>query len=156
MNGSVSIIRLFCRDLTKELTIRQVSKLLKKSYAYTNKEVWNLIKKEVLNKKEIGKSVVCSINLNNELTRTLLAFNSALEKQAFKGKINIELKEAYTAFYSKNKLFIVCKDKSLFKNVKAKILTKQEFISSLKDIGLDNLIIYGYEKYWEIVGDTYG
>lgn len=166
MDGKINIIRLFCRDLTKEITIRQISKLIKKSYAYTNKEVWDLINKEVLNKKEIGKSIICSLNINNELTKALLAFNSFLEKQEYlqnKSRLKQEIerlikdqKEVYTIFLSNKKLFIVCYDKSLLKNLKAKILTKQEFDSSLKNIGLDNLIVYGFEKYWEFVGDIYG
>lgn len=162
MDGAVSIINLFCRDLARELTIRQISKLIKKSYAYSNKEVWELIDKEVLNKKEIGKSVICSINLKNEMARTLLALNSTLEKQDhFKEKDMAEmikpLKEnnALTAFFSKNKLFVVCINKSSLKNIKANLLTKEEFVSSIKEIGFDNLLIYGYEKYWEIIGDKY-
>lgn len=163
MDGKINIIRLFCRDLTKEITIRQISKLIKKSYAYTNKKVWNLINKGVLNKKEIGRSIICSLNINNELTKALLVFNSSLEKQEYKLKQEIENlikdlkeKEVYTAFLSKNRLFIVSNNKSRLKDLKAKILTKQEFASSLKDIGLDNLIVYGFEKYWEFVGDIYG
>ena len=157
MNGEVSIIKLFCRDLSRELTIRQVSKLIKKSYAYTNKEVWDLVKKGVLNKKEIGKSVVCSLNLKNEMTKVLLSLNSALEKQEHlkdKEELIKELKEkdAYTAFISNKKLIIISKEKISVKN--AKILDKKEFASFIKE-NQDNLIVYGFEKYWELVGDAY-
>ncbi|MBW2996476.1 hypothetical protein KY332_04205 [Candidatus Woesearchaeota archaeon] len=152
MQGSLSIIRLFCRDLTKELTIRQISKLIKKSYAYTNKEVWNLIKQNILNKKEIGKSIICSINLKNKKTRALLTFNSALEDHKDFNTIELKQNNVLTAFFSKNKLYIISDKK--FKTP-GKILTKQEFISSIKDIGLGNTPVYGYEKYWEIIGDTY-
>ena len=151
MDGSVSIIKLFCRDLTKELTIRQISKLLKKSYAYTNKEVWNLIKADILNKKEIGRSVVCSINLKNKTTRALLTFNSAIESKDY-NTAELKKNNVLTAFFSKNRLYIISNKK--FKT-SGKILTKQEFIDSVKQIGLDNDIVYGYEKYWEIIGDIY-
>ena len=155
MDSEVSIVKLFCRDLAKELTIRRISQLLKKSYAFTNKEVWKVINKGVLNKKEIGKSIICSINLNNELTKALLAFNSSLEKQQkFPDKSFPELKDALTAFYSKNKLYVVTEKKTPIKN--AKMLSKEEFLAQIKQIGLDNLIVYGYEKYWELIGDIYG
>jgi hypothetical protein len=96
------------------------------------------------------------------MARTLLALNSTLEKQDhFKEKdiadVIKPLKEnnALTAFFSKNKLFVVCIDKSSLKKIKANLLTKEEFVSSIKEIGFDNLLIYGYEKYWEIIGDEY-
>lgn len=158
MKGSIEIIKLYSKDITRELTIRQISKLIKKSYAYTNKEVWLLIKQDVLNKKIIGKSVVCSINIKNNSAKALLVFNSILEgNEKKKNDILIkELKEkdALTVFLSKNKLFVVCADKSNFKNIKANLLAKHEFISSIKNIGFDNSVIYGHEKYWELIGDA--
>ena len=155
MYSEIEIIRLFSRDLSREITIRQVSKAIKKSYCYTNTEVWKLIKKGILNKKEIGKSVVCMLNLKNELTKSLLVFNSSIEKQASKKPIETglisQLKERNAfAFYNKNSLYIVCDDK-----FDSDVLTKQEFRSKIKEIGLDNLVIYGFEKYWELMGDIY-
>ena len=158
MNSTVEIIKLFSRDLNRELTIRKISKLIKKSYAHTNKEVWGLVKQGVLNHKEIGKSIICSINLKNDMARILLVFNSNLESIDMKDVSLIEsLKQAdaFFAFLSKGKLFVICEDKSKVKLGKAKILSKSEFLSSIKEIGLDNQILYGAEKYWETVGDMY-
>jgi hypothetical protein len=158
MQGKLEVVRLFCADPSRELTIRAISQLIKKSYAYTNKEVWELISDKVLKHKEIGKSVICSLDIHNPYSQELLAFNSFSDSKAKqKDEIISELKknDALFAFYSKSKLHIVCRDKSLFKGMKAETMTKQDFIDSLKKMGLDNSVVYGYEKYWEIVGDAY-
>ena len=147
MEGSLRIIQLFSKDLSRALTIRQISQLIKKSYAYTNKEVWELINKDIINKKEIGKSLLCSLNISNPLTRTLLAFNDSLNKRSLKEEILQELKEkdALTAFYSKNKLYIVSDQKF-----------KHGISISKKETKVDVDVVYGFEKFWEIIEDNNG
>jgi len=170
MEQIAEIVKLFCKDIFREITIRQISKSIKKSYAYTNKEVWGLVEKGVLKEKKIGNSVVCSINISSESARALLSFNSFLEKEEYfkknedvKSKIAHLINESkekgvFTAFLVKNELVLVCFDKSVFKGseLKAKIITQDEFSSFIKNSGFDNLVVYGYEKYWESIGDIYG
>lgn len=154
MLGSLEVVKLYSKDINRELTIRQISKLIKKSYAYTNKEVWELIKTGVLNSREIGKSVVCSLNLSNDMTRALLVFGSNLSHIGKELPSFVD-KEVYFAFYSNKKLHVVCRDKSLLKGVKGVIMTKEEFVDNINEIGLVNDVVYGAEKYWEKVGDIY-
>jgi hypothetical protein len=164
MEGALDVVRLFCRDLSRQITIRQISKLIKKSYGYTNSLVWKLIESNVLNKVEIGNSLVCSLNLSNEKARTLLVIGSLLDMNS-KGKEEIvnslKQNDALFAFYFSKKLVVVCSDDSRKNDLrkelgKAEVLSKAEFIVFLKQKNLDNSLIYGAEKYWEIVGDNYG
>ena len=142
MDSRFSIVNLFCRDLTRELTIRQISKLIKKSYAHTNQEVWELINKGVINKKDIGKSILCSLNINNDLTKSLLVFNSMTLKMEVKDEWKQD--DILFAFYSKNKLIVVGKNG----------ISKQDFKTMAKQ-GIDFTVVYGHEKYWELIGDIY-
>ena len=141
MDGKIEIINLFCKDFSRELTIRQISKLIKKSYAYTNKEVWELINSEVLNKKEIGKSLICSLNFN-KLSKALLTYNSTIRSKNIETKIltSFKQKQILTAFYSNKKLIT--------------ITSVKEFYTYLKK-SQDYEIVYGFEKYWEMAGDIY-
>ena len=151
MEAEVSVIRIFSRDLAKEITIRQISKTIGKSYAFTNQLVWGLIKKGVLNKKEIGRSVICSINLKSSLSIALLVYNSQMEKHKEHDVSEFKDKNALTAFINKGRLIVVSENKLSMKSI-----TKREFMDSIDKIGLDNTVIYGHEKYWEMVGDRYG
>ena len=141
MLGKIEIVKLFGRDLTRELTIRQISKLIKKSYAYTNKTVWELIKEGVLTSREIGRSVVCSLDIGNEVTRELLAFGSFLDRP----KLDIsKFTDSYFAFSFGNKVH----------TVGPKGMSLDEFASFVKKKGIGK-VVYGFEKYWEKIGDIY-
>ena len=62
----ISIIKVFSKDPSKEITIRQLSKKAGLSYKATYRTVKYLIKEGVLNVKQFGKSSVTSLNLNKK------------------------------------------------------------------------------------------
>lgn len=62
-------------------SINQISKRVGKSYPYINKKVHALIDQGILNRKETGRSHLCSINFSNKHAIMLLALNE-LEKHA--------------------------------------------------------------------------
>ncbi len=74
----IKIIKIFESGLCRDYTIRGLmKKISKNSYTWTYKAVKKLAKLEIINTKEEGKSKMCSINLNNNLT---LIYLSLLEE----------------------------------------------------------------------------
>lgn len=72
------IIKAF-RGFSVELTINQLSKAIKKSYAYTNKYAHEMIHEGILNKKEVGHSILCTLNFKNKKVLASLVFLSMSE-----------------------------------------------------------------------------
>ncbi|MBR9675592.1 hypothetical protein GOV05_01135 [Candidatus Woesearchaeota archaeon] len=167
-------ISLFSKDLTLNLTINQISKELKKSYAFTNKYVREFLDKGILSKKIVGSAVLCSLNYSNEKTLGLLMLNSIEDKTQFLKKIDAStkkvvglLKEApglLSLFITKNEYFLVCEDKERANTYLSKIggaakpkitlLEKNEFKIGFRSINLKNTIIMeGYEKFWKLISE---
>ncbi|MBD3310107.1 hypothetical protein GF351_02720 [Candidatus Woesearchaeota archaeon] len=169
MNSELSIIRLFFRDISRELTINQISKELKKSYAYTNKEVRKLLSENILNKKIIGPSIVCSLNLQSDKTILLLSYISAEEKEGFglQNKAVLQKLEdiarklasqaaVYSAFFAKkrqNSLTLVCEDEmkvrglvSSMTGIKFEVVPRSGFTRPEEEI----IIVHGFESFWRL------
>lgn len=71
----MSIIELFRKDLLDSYSIREVMKKINtKSYNWTYKAVKKLEKERIISLKRKGKSELCSINLEEQGTFSLLAF----------------------------------------------------------------------------------
>lgn len=85
-NTKLNIIALFSKDLDRELTINQIKHKLKRSYHLIYDNTTELIKQNILNKKTIGHSINCSLNLKNEKTKAMLILNSINEKEHFFNK----------------------------------------------------------------------
>jgi hypothetical protein len=153
MDIGIAIVKLFSEEITRETTILQISKAIKKSYASTNQKVWELIEKGVLTKKEIGKSVICSINLKSPLARAMFAYSSMLEGLGVKvdpaALKALKDHDALTAFLSKSRLIAVCEKRIPGLTT----ITKAEFKASDK---AGQTVIYGHEKYWELTGEKDG
>ena len=62
----LDIIRIFNRDITALLSINQIAHKLKKAYPHINAKVNDLINEGILNKRQIGRSYLCSVNLDND------------------------------------------------------------------------------------------
>lgn len=162
MFGALAIIKLFCKDFTLDYTINQISKKIKKSYAYTNKEVREFIHKGILNKKIVGPSILCSLNLKNDLTIALLVLCSAEKKQEFfADKEDLKKKLDALVFHIKQNVdCVMYKDKHIHIISRDHVdLPPTEF--SIGVLGLDEdpsgfadcVILYGFENFWRLVGD---
>ena len=81
------ILGIFDRDIYSLLSINQISKKLHKAYPYINAKVNELIKEGVLNKSQIGRSYLCSLNLNSEKTIALLSLMGTEKKEKILGRI---------------------------------------------------------------------
>lgn len=83
LKTELEIINLFRKNLFRTESIRGImKKTYKKSYGTTFKSVKELLKKEVLNARSQGKSLLCSLNLENDLTLSYLSFLDTEEAHA--------------------------------------------------------------------------
>ncbi len=74
------IINIYRKDLFRSYAIREImKKLLKKSYSWTFSAVKKLHKKGIIRVEKKGKSNLCSINLNNNLTLIYLSLLEQLD-----------------------------------------------------------------------------
>ncbi|MBI2135928.1 hypothetical protein HYU06_02575 [Candidatus Woesearchaeota archaeon] len=173
MDSYIEIISIFYKNLDREYTIRQISKQIKKSYAYTNIRCRELISQAVLSKKIVGASILCKLNYKNDKALGLLILNSILEKTRELDKdkklaedaAEIELNIKWfsdSIFFAQNKFHILCKNE-LECNQKLSALDlkhgfavydKNSFKQYVKQHGLhDVVLIYGFENFWRVIAD---
>ncbi|MBS3158466.1 hypothetical protein J4206_04220 [Candidatus Woesearchaeota archaeon] len=183
MDNYIEIISIFYKDLDREYTIRQVSKQIKKSYAYTNIRCRELISQGILSKKVVGASILCRLNYKSDKTLGLLVLKSILEKTAeiekekknendkklaedFK-EVERSLKEfSESIFFAQNKFHVICKNEmelnqklsslnlSLKNSSGFAVYDKQSFVQYVKQNGLKEIIlIYGFENFWRVIAD---
>ncbi len=173
------ILEVFDRDISSLFSINQISKKLNKSYPHINAKVNNLIKEGVLSKANVGRSYLCSLNLENEKSIALLILESARKKEKAVSKIknnSIFFDEIYrikkefrvhTLLLANDSLFFVIDylhDKEAIKNMFSEI---KQFNLLFFDTGgfIDHLlqnpglireliVLYSYEKYFEIVNSV--
>src|SRR4030042_227187 len=82
--SQLNIMNLFRKDIFLKKTIREVSMLLKKDYPNTYNAVMELEKEGFIRIEKVGKSKVCSIELNQK-TISLLSFLD--EQESFEANI---------------------------------------------------------------------
>lgn len=168
-------ISIFSKDLTLNLTINQISKILNKSYAFTNKYVRNFLDEGILSKKIVGSAILCSLNYSNEKTLGFLMLNSITDKMVYLSKadpkiiqLSNEIKSINSVksiFMADKKLHIVCENKEEVQQKVQQVLKQQkiksliinfiepdEFKLNVKGINLTNTIIMeGYESFWKSI-----
>jgi hypothetical protein len=166
------IISVFSRDITQLLSINRISKILNKAYPHINGIVNSLIKEDVLQKKQIGKSCMCSINLESSKAVALLSLIGSQKKDKVKKNIDDELLliqkkfRIYTIFSRQNSIYFVLDHiydseaiKKYARSLKKHDLifyTMQDFQSSIlktPSMVIDNVILYSSEKYYELIND---
>jgi hypothetical protein len=134
ITGQFEILRAFSTDLNIELTINQISKIIKKSYAYTNKYTHELIKEDILKTKKIGSAILCSLNYDNNNTIAALVYNSIKDTP----QIKKEFKEDIVISYNGKLLKFMLND-SRFENKIAQL----DF-SKIR-------IVKGHEMFWRLI-----
>jgi len=160
------IIRLYDRNIVNLFSINQIAKLLNKKYPYVNKKVSELIEQRILNRIIVGKSHLCSLNLNNEMTIQYLSLIEIEKREKSKTQQidefitqNLLSITIHCVIRSKNRLFFIIeniKDRRKIERAfdKAIVVDKTEFldlISEDRDLFNDHLIIYGYHKFYELL-----
>jgi len=172
------IISLYIKDISSIYSINQIAHRLRKKYPYINKKVTALINNKIFKKTIIGRSYLCSLNLENDETIYLLILNE-IKKKKTELKLDEDLQKVLEyinkikkiislqlVLKSKNKiLFVLSKpeDKELFgkaivkevmKNYKLETHTEKSFLKELlknNELQENHVILYGYEKYYEYI-----
>lgn len=142
-----------------ELTINQISKKIKKSYAFTNKYTHELITSGIILTKVIGSAILCKLNYKNEETIAALCFLS-ISKNAKKDNTNFReiirkksIDDTELVIYYEKKLYVITDKKySSTKNILVK--SSIEFKSELKKFDFSKLqIIHNSEIFWRLVAE---
>lgn len=168
----IEIIELFRQDLTRVLSIRQISKELGRTYPYIHKKVSEFLEDGIFKQIKIGNSILCSINLQSEQAILLLSINEikkknelikqnkTLTKKILKIKtVNSEV-PIQTALQVKTQTIIVTENKFYKKALMKEfsnslILTREEFQETIVcDYSKfqDHTLLYHNERYFELIG----
>ena len=91
MKIELKIIDLLAKDISKKFTINEIAKATKEYYSFVHKTIGKLTKDGVITKTKAGKAFLCSLNLDNERTLTMLQL-SEIGKKADIFKKNKELR----------------------------------------------------------------
>jgi DNA-binding Lrp family transcriptional regulator len=173
------ILEVFDRDFSQLFSINQISKKLHKSYPHINAKVNNLIREGVLSKANVGRSYLCSLNLENEKSIALLMLESSERKQKAVARIKNSAKffeeiariksefKVNTILLSEDNLIFVLDyihDREAIKNMfseikqfELKFYDKESFSGYLLDYPhfmQSMVVLYSYEKYFEIVSSV--
>lgn len=99
-------MELFNKNFNKEFTINQISKKTGFTYGYTNRETNKLIKEGILNKKTVGNAHLCSLNLKNDSTLSLIYEYEVNKKSEFYKRHKV-LKTYFLDFFKDAKKYSI-------------------------------------------------
>ncbi|MBN1156738.1 hypothetical protein JXA85_03920 [Candidatus Woesearchaeota archaeon] len=164
------IIRIFSSEFKRELTINQVAKLIKKSYAFTNAAVHQLIGEGILKRRIIGSSILCSLDIANEKTIALLVYNSINRANDFLHSIGEEKRKLILDFVEKSEeicpssIYLdseitVVTDNKLhklqLKGFRINTISRKEFESKARKINYRNMVVIkNHEEFWRMLART--
>jgi hypothetical protein len=173
------ILEVFDRDYSQLFSINQISKKLNRSYPHINAKVNNLISEGVISTANVGRSILCSLNLDNEKSIALLILENAGKKERAFAKIRNRkgfldeirtIKEEFnvdTIFLAGRDLIFVIDNphdreaiKNMFSEIKqfslvfcSKAGFKEYLIKDPAAIS-SHIVLYSYERYFESVSSV--
>ena len=156
------IVALYNRDLTASLSINEIARSLKKTYPYIYKKVNSLIQKEILKRTVIGRSHVCTINLQSELAILLLSINEVQKKQDLKKTskefrfiadiLENEADNIITAVRIRQKIILVTSKPKHINIPQAVFMDKRTFLAYLVEEDMaDHAILYSCEQFFNCI-----
>jgi len=83
MKLELEIVDLLARNKEKNFSINEIAKTLGAYYSFVHKTVNKLTKDKVIKKSKAGKSHLCSLNLDNEKTATLIQMGEIEKREKF-------------------------------------------------------------------------
>ncbi len=161
------ILRLYTDNLVNLFSINQIAKKLSKKYPYINKKVGMLISSGILKKIVVGRSHLCSLNLDNPKTVLALAM-AELELQKKIPDIR-KIKEGIAelrfrtsllvcVYYKEKLVFVVDNIRDRREIVRAFsdsiVLDRNQFLDLMLDdpeLFSSHIILYGFEKFYELL-----
>ncbi len=171
----LEIIGLYRPNIVALYSINQIAGKLGKKYAYINKKVNELIKRNILHYIVIGRSYLCSLNLSNKKTLLLLseAESEIIRDISKKDSWLSETKQKVLAFISssffdltiqsvialdKGLIFVIDdlkkRHKIIAKFRNAVVVDRQELVDLLLEDRLlfqGSKVLYGYERFFETI-----
>ena len=144
-------------------SINEISKRIGKSYPYVNKTVHALIKQGILNRKETGRSHLCSINLANKQAVMLLALTELEKHETIPTNILEEAKkldaqkqhhQALIYDPTTKQLLVITNNKP--NNTTAKHLNTEQLTKQLlenKTFYEQKIVISGHEYFYNLITD---
>ncbi len=142
-----------------ELTINQISKKIKKSYAFTNKYTHELISQGLISTKEVGSAILCRLDYSNEKSIAALTYISMMEnavaddtriRQIIRDK---SIDDTELVVYYDKKLYVVT-GKSYSRSSKIIVVDSISFKDMLRKFDFSKLrIIHNSEMFWRLVAE---
>ncbi len=149
MKIELKIIDFLIGNADKNFTINEIAKNLNEFYSFVHRIINRLTEEGVIIKNKIGKSYICSLNLENEKTLALLNLAEIEKRDEFYNK-NKELKLILEDFVKSIRLLdknaIVVLFGSYAKNAAIKKSDIDILIIS-KKINVEKLVRESYAKY---------
>jgi len=151
MKLELKIVDLLAKNTEKKFSINEIAKTLDEFYSFVHRTVNKLVKDGVIIKGKVGKSYICSLNLENEKASALIQL-SEIEKREKFYTTNKELRLILEDFVNslenqhKNIISII-----LFGSYAKEIATKESDIDILiittKSIEIEKTTKEIYAKY---------
>jgi DNA-binding Lrp family transcriptional regulator len=168
-NVDREILELFSEDIAAYYSINEVAKRLGKKYPYINKRVSSLISQGILRKSVLGNTYLCSANLASDSAIALLSLVEVARRDAAAAKnpsLRRLLEEMKAGERDSNLICAVLNGNRLIsvgngrlpslklKGFSSISVSREVFLKMLlsEDIVEEHIIIFGFEKYFEMVG----
>ena len=105
-NFQIKLLQLFDQNFNSEFTINQISKKTNFDYAYVNREINKLIKRGIISKKTVGNAHLCSLNLKNDETISIIFEYETYKKSCFYEEHKV-LKTQFLEFFKEVKKYSI-------------------------------------------------
>ncbi|MFH1916377.1 MAG: hypothetical protein ABIJ21_03875 [Nanoarchaeota archaeon] len=168
----LDIVGLFNDDVGASYSINEIARRLNKKYPYIHKKVTSFLKDGILQETIIGRSHLCSINLENDEAILLLSLNAAkrksesLKKDARVRQILAHLidvgeeKGAVAIIQRGENILFIADGKAPFLDLKhVQVLSKDAYQKEvLANPGLQQttVILYSFERYYSLMKEIQG
>lgn len=126
----LKIVDLLARNPEEKYSINEIAKILSEHYSFVHKITNKLIKDKIILKEKIGKSHICSLNIQNEKTIALIILSEIERKEKFFNS-NKELKLIFDDFVKSVKSKISVESIILFGSYAKGIQTQKSDIDLL-------------------------
>jgi len=163
----MDIIGLYDSNLVNLFSINQIAHFLGKKYPYINKKVTDLLNEGILRKTVVGKSYLCSLNMENEKTILLLCLQELKKKQKarqlqkvedFVKNNQMDITIHCILKYNSKLLFVIENIRDRRKITRsfpdAVVADKTEFLDILSEepkIFKSRTVLYGAERFYELL-----
>ncbi|MFH1210277.1 MAG: nucleotidyltransferase domain-containing protein [archaeon] len=160
--SQLNIMNLFRKNIFLKKTIREISMLLKKDYPNTYNAIIELEKEGLLNIEKVGKSKVCSIELNQ---KTISLFSFLDEQESFEANIPnmnkiLDFKEFNDDLILVTGSYVLGKqtktsDIDLVLIVKEKAFEKQKLLENITSLMIPKFhaLVFSYKDFIDMLLD---